>query len=125
MYIAAGGPWLLIGIGGGLAGVGVISMIPKLLHGYQMDRITIWLNPGTDAQGKGYNIIQSLIAFASGGFSGTGYGGSIQKLAYLPECHTDFIFSIIEVLKLQKGAPICTANSLLSELPLYLGFRHF
>lgn len=95
MYIAAGGPWLLIGICGGLAGIGVISMIPKLLHGYQMDRITIWLNPGTDAQGKGYNIIQSLIAFASGGFSGTGYGGSIQKLAYLPECHTDFIFSII------------------------------
>lgn len=95
MYLAAGGPWLLIGIGGGVAGVGIISMIPKLLHGYQMDRITIWLNPGSDAQGKGYNIIQSLIAFASGGFSGTGYGGSIQKLAYLPECHTDFIFSII------------------------------
>ena len=95
MYISAGGPWLLIGAGGGLAGIAVISMIPKLLHGYQMDRITIWLNPGTDAQGKGYNIIQSLIAFASGGFSGTGYGGSIQKLAYLPECHTDFIFSII------------------------------
>ena len=95
MYLAAGGPWLLIGIGGGIAGVGIISMIPKLLHGYQMDRITIWLNPGSDAQGKGYNIIQSLIAFASGGFSGTGYGGSIQKLAYLPECHTDFIFSII------------------------------
>ncbi len=38
-------------------------MLPKLLHGYQMDRITIWLNPGSDAQGKGYNIIQSLIAF--------------------------------------------------------------
>ena len=70
-------------------------MLPKLLHGYQMDRITVWLNPGSDAQGKGYNIIQSMIAFASGGFSGTGYGGSIQKLAYLPECHTDFIFAII------------------------------
>lgn len=95
MYIAAGGPLIILGIGGGIVGVGVISMIPKLLHGYQMDRITIWLNPGSDAQGKGYNIIQSLIAFASGGFSGTGYGGSIQKLAYLPECHTDFIFSII------------------------------
>ena len=60
-----------------------------------MDRITVWLNPGSDAQGKGYNIIQSMIAFASGGFSGTGYGGSIQKLADLPECHTDFIFAII------------------------------
>lgn len=95
MYIAAGGPLILISIGGGAIGVGILMMIPKLLHGYQMDRINIWLNPGSDAQGKGYNIIQSLIAFASGGFSGTGYGGSIQKLAYLPECHTDFIFSII------------------------------
>ncbi|MBP3821758.1 putative lipid II flippase FtsW [bacterium] len=95
LYIAAGGPLLLLGIGGGIVGVGALSMIPKLLHGYQMDRITIWLNPGSDAQGKGYNIIQSLIAFASGGLNGTGYGGSIQKLAYLPECHTDFIFSII------------------------------
>ena len=95
MYIAASGPLIVLGIGGGIIGVGVISMIPKLLHGYQMDRINIWLNPGSDAQGKGYNIIQSLIAFASGGFGGTGYGGSIQKLAYLPECHTDFIFSII------------------------------
>lgn len=95
LYIAAGGPLILLGIGGGIVGAGVLSMIPKLLQGYQMDRITIWLNPGSDAQGKGYNIIQSLIAFASGGFSGTGYGGSIQKLAYLPECHTDFIFSII------------------------------
>lgn len=95
LYIAAGGPLILLAIGGGVIGVGILSMIPKLLHGYQMDRITIWLNPGSDAQGKGYNIIQSLIAFASGGFAGTGYGDSIQKLAYLPECHTDFIFSII------------------------------
>ena len=95
LYVAAGGSLVLLGIGGGLIGAGILSMLPKLLHGFQMDRINIWLNPGSDAQGKGYNIIQSLIAFASGGFSGTGYGGSIQKLAYLPECHTDFIFSII------------------------------
>ena len=95
MYMAAGGPLIFLAIGGCGIGLGILSMIPKLLHGYQMDRITIWLNPGSDALGKGYNIIQSLIAFASGGFSGTGYGGSIQKLAYLPECHTDFIFSII------------------------------
>lgn len=95
MYLAAGGPLISLGVIGGAIGLGAVTMIPKLLRGYQMDRITIWLNPGSDAQGSGYNIIQSLIAFASGGFSGTGYGGSIQKLAYLPECHTDFIFSII------------------------------
>lgn len=95
LYIVALGPMLPIYIACGLGTVGGLSYLPKLLHGYQMDRITIWLNPGSDALGKGYNIIQSLIAFATGGFLGSGYGGSIQKLAYLPECHTDFIFAII------------------------------
>lgn len=95
LYIAGRGPWLPIYTGTGIMGLGILTMLPKLLHGYQMDRITVWLNPGSDALGKGYNIIQSLIAFASGGLSGAGYGGSIQKLAYLPECHTDFIFAII------------------------------
>ena len=95
LFIAARGSLVILGILGGTGLVGILSILPKLLHGYQMDRITVWLNPGSDALGKGYNIIQSLIAFASGGFSGTGYGGSIQKLAYLPECHTDFIFAII------------------------------
>lgn len=95
LYIAAKGPWQLIAAMGIGAGAGIMTVLPKLLQGYQMDRINIWLNPGSDAQGKGYNIIQSLIAFASGGMWGTGYGASIQKLAYLPECHTDFIFAII------------------------------
>jgi len=95
LYIVAMGPMLPVYCLVGAGGAGVLSFLPRLLRGYQMDRITIWLNPGSDALGKGYNIIQSLIAFASGGLMGTGYGGSIQKLAYLPECHTDFIFAII------------------------------
>lgn len=95
LYIAARGSLKLVTILGGLGFAGALFYLPKLLQGYQMDRINVWLNPGSDALGKGYNIIQSLIAFASGGFIGTGYGGSIQKLAYLPECHTDFIFAII------------------------------
>lgn len=95
MYIAGRGPLAPIGIACGIAGTFGLSMLPKILHGYQRDRITAWLDPTSDALGKGYNIIQSLIAFATGSFSGTGYGNSIQKLAYLPECHTDFIFAII------------------------------
>lgn len=95
MYVAAKGPWQPIAFAGGGLGLVVLTKLPKLLQGYQMDRINVWLNPGSDALGKGYNIIQSLIAFATGGVTGTGYGSSIQKLAYLPECHTDFIFAII------------------------------
>ncbi len=74
---------------------GFILFGQKLLHGYQMQRIQIWMDPSSDPQGAGYNIIQSLLAFAAGGFWGVGYGNSKQKLAWLPEGHTDFIFAVI------------------------------
>ncbi len=73
----------------------VVVAATTIIKPYQMQRIVTWRHPELDPQGAGYNIIQSLIAFASGGFTGVGYGGSIQKLSYLPECHTDFIFAII------------------------------
>lgn len=105
LYIAAKGSTGLLTICGGLVCAFIafskpvlmflLNVFPQVLQGYQKDRIMVWLNPGSDSLGAGYNIIQSMIAFASGGLSGTGYGGSIQKLAYLPECHTDFIFAII------------------------------
>ena len=95
---------MFLGAGGSLklffscVGAGVFSIIvaaTTIIKPYQMQRITTWQHPELDPQGAGYNIIQSLIAFASGGLTGVGYGGSIQKLSYLPECHTDFIFAII------------------------------
>ena len=58
-------------------------------------RIRTWLDPFRDPQGDGYNIIQSLIAFASGKLFGAGFGNSKQKLSWLPEGHTDFIYAII------------------------------
>lgn len=73
----------------------VVLALTTIIKPYQLQRLRIWRHPESDPQGAGYNIIQSLIAFASGGFNGVGYGGSIQKLSYLPECHTDFIFAII------------------------------
>ena len=69
--------------------------ILKGMKGYQSSRIVTWLNPEADPLGAGYNIIQSLRAFASGGFYGVGYGSSKQKLAWLPEAHTDFIYAVI------------------------------
>lgn len=75
------------------------GIIPALmiygLKGYQSSRITTWLHPESDPLGAGYNIIQSLVAFASGGVYGVGLGASKQKLAWLPEAHTDFIFAVI------------------------------
>ena len=95
MFLCAGGSMKLF-LSCFVAGIAAIVVATKtIIKPYQMQRLMIWRNPEADPQGAGYNIIQSLMAFASGGFTGVGYGGSIQKLRYLPECHTDFIFAII------------------------------
>lgn len=62
---------------------------------YRMVRLTSFMNPWTNAFGSGYQLTQSLIAFGRGGWFGVGLGNSIQKLAYLPEAHTDFLFAVI------------------------------
>lgn len=86
---------LIGGFGGGLVAILTLFGIEHFMHGYQMKRITGWLNPWSDPQGIGYNIIQSLYAIGSGGFLGVGYGDSRQKLFWLPFCYTDFIFAVI------------------------------
>lgn len=96
MYLSAGGPLKLLWIGLGSGAFAVFTAsVTHLIKPYQMSRITTWLNPEADPLGAGYNVIQSLVAFATGGFWGVGYGNSKQKLAWLPECHTDFIFAVI------------------------------
>ena len=95
MFLAAGGSLKLFFSCLGVMMTTVVIAATTIIKPYQMQRIKTWQHPELDPQGAGYNIIQSLIAFASGGFSGVGYGGSIQKLSYLPECHTDLIFAII------------------------------
>src|ERR1700722_4857878 len=62
---------------------------------YRLERVQTFFSPGTDPQGHGFQLLQSLIAIGSGGFSGAGLMESRQKLFFLPEAHTDFIFSII------------------------------
>jgi len=62
---------------------------------YRMRRIKIFFNPWQDPKGSGFQIIQSFLALGTGGIFGVGLGLSKQKLFYLPEAHTDFIFSII------------------------------
>lgn len=78
-----------------LAVFAVPVVIKLAMEPYRLRRITSFLNPWDDAQGSGFQLVQSFIALGSGGLTGVGIGSSRQKLAYLPESHTDFIFSII------------------------------
>jgi rod shape determining protein RodA len=68
----------------------------QLLHDYQYRRIDTFLDPTTDPLGAGYNIIQAQIALGSGGWSGKGFmQGTQSRLNFLPEKHTDFIFTTL------------------------------
>lgn len=76
-----------------LAGVGAWFFA---LHDYQRDRVYTFLDPGRDPRGKGYNSIQSKIAVGSGKVFGKGFRkGTQSQLEFLPERHTDFIFSVL------------------------------
>ncbi|MDP6775559.1 MAG: putative lipid II flippase FtsW [Candidatus Latescibacteria bacterium] len=77
-----------------------LALLPALytvvfVIGYRKERIVAFLNPSADTQGAGYHVAQSLVALGSGGWTGTGLGQSIQKYFFLPEPHTDFVFSIV------------------------------
>lgn len=62
---------------------------------YRMERLTSFMNPWADPFDTGFQLTQSLIAIGTGGWWGTGLGGSVQKLFYLPESHTDFLFAVL------------------------------
>lgn len=87
---------------------------------YRARRLTIFMDPWSDAGDKGYHIIQSLIALGSGGLFGVGLGESKQKLFYLPESSTDFIFAIIGE---EGGFIFATAVILLFVGFAYCGIR--
>jgi len=113
MFVAGANPWKF---GGLLLGGAVIIGVALWLHfstnlpgwlqwaqglplpmqDYQLRRLTIFMNPATDMSGEGYHIIQSIWAIGSGGLWGKGYQmGTQGQLNFLPEHHTDFIFSVI------------------------------
>ena len=70
-------------------------LIASLSFGYRKGRLLVFLDPWSDRFNKGYQLIQSLSAVGSGGIFGKGVGNSTQKLFFLPEAHTDFIYAII------------------------------
>ncbi len=91
----AGASWKLIGICAGLASAFAPILWMFLMEDYQRQRVMTFLNPEQDPLGSGYHIIQSKIAIGSGGLEGKGYlHGTQSQLEFLPERHTDFIFSV-------------------------------
>jgi cell division protein FtsW len=74
-----------------LAGLGVSFMHDPM----RLRRIMAWINPEQSKEGAGYQAYQAMIALGSGGWDGLGLGNGRQKLGFVPEHHTDFIFSII------------------------------
>ena len=75
--------------------LGVIGALLIMMSPYRMRRFIGFLDPFSDPYDTGFQLTQSLIAIGSGGFSGVGFGSSVQKLFYLPEAHTDFLFAVL------------------------------
>lgn len=80
-----------------ICGLGLAACMALMIYisPYRMSRVVGFLSPFSDASGKGYQLIQSLIAVGTGQVVGVGLGASQQKLFYLPAAHTDFIFAVI------------------------------
>jgi rod shape determining protein RodA len=116
---------LSVGQGSFFVGVNLaVGMITPImwnkLHDYQKMRIISFIDPGQDPRGAGYQIIQSKIAVGAGGLFGQGFlQGTQTKLNFLPEQHTDFIFS---VLAEQFGFIGCLVTLILFAWIFYRGF---
>ncbi len=101
MFAAGVSIWYFLGVGllggGAVASVFLARGTPwQFLHDYQYKRIDTFLDPAADPLGAGYNIIQAKIALGSGGWTGKGFmQGTQSRLNFLPEKHTDFIFTTL------------------------------
>ena len=93
MLLLAGAPWgrfvLLLGL------VGLAGFYVAIAEPYRLARLTSFADPWADQFASGYQLTQALIAFGRGHWLGMGLGNSVQKLFYLPEAHTDFVFAVL------------------------------
>ena len=93
MLWAAGARWQhLAAAGGGALGLLAFQAVAK---SYRMKRLTTFLDPWSVARGAGFQLVQSFIALGEGGKWGVGLGAGRQKMFYLPEAHTDFVFAVV------------------------------
>jgi cell division protein FtsW len=120
-YLAGARPGHMLAIGAAAlpAVIVLIAMKP-----YRWRRMVAFMNPWEDPQGSGFQIIQSFLALGSGSWFGLGLGESKQKLFYLPEPYTDFIFAIIgEELGLVGALSVVALFALLIWRGLRIGLR--
>ncbi|MBO0858886.1 MAG: cell division protein FtsW [Chloracidobacterium sp.] len=96
----------------------IVLLVMKVV--WRWDRVLAFIDPERDPQGKGYQILQSLIAIGSGGVNGLGFGQGRQKLLFLPEPQSDFIFSVIAE---ELGLTGATTLALVFGFFLYRGMR--
>ena len=83
--------WVLLLLGGAVVSLALLA----LMSPYRLRRLTTFLHPWDDRFAGGFQLTQSLIAIGRGGWFGVGLGSSVQKLFYLPEAHTDFVFAVL------------------------------
>ncbi len=120
-YLAGARVTHMLGIGA--AALPVVALLIAMKP-YRWRRMVAFVNPWDDAQGAGFQIIQSFLALGSGGWLGQGLGESKQKLFYLPEPYTDFIFAIIgEELGLIGAACVVALFALVIWRGLRVGLR--
>jgi cell division protein FtsW len=93
MLVANGARFLHLAITGAIAGIG--TAIGAVFSEYRWQRLVSFLDPWQDARRSGFQLVQSLLAFGAGGLTGVGLGSGRQKMHYLPEAHTDFVFAVV------------------------------
>ena len=93
VLLLAGAPFNQYLMIGAAVVVGLAAL--AIIEPYRIQRFNVLLDPWDDRLGAGYQITQALLAFGRGGWFGLGLGNSVQKLFYLPEAHTDFVFAIL------------------------------
>lgn len=112
-------PFLAV-LGLGVASVGLLAVVSP----YRMQRLVTFVDPWADQYASGYQLTQALIAFGRGELFGVGLGNSVQKLFYLPEAHTDFVFAIIaEELGLFGGVLFIGLFGGLVARMLWIGYQ--
>ena len=118
IFLVAGVPTRLLLVASTLAiGMGLLAI---WIEPYRRARVFSFLDPWSDAQGAGFQIVQATIGIGSGGFTGAGLGEGVGKVSYLPEAHTDMIFAVIgEELGLVGATLVIAAFALLA----IAGFR--